>query len=347
MGKELALQDILDVKFMQKFQDAFAKAMGMAAVTVDKEGKPVTEPSRFTDFCINLTRQTEKGRRLCEECDRKGGEEAARTGKPSVYFCHAGLMDMGAPIVVDGRQLGSVLAGQILPAKPDEAKFRRIASDIGVDPDRYIQALAKIEIRPEESIRNAAELLFLVTNTLSEIGYRRLQSQRKALQFEELATRLFERIATIQEGIAELKTGIESMTATSDGLLRRSGEARKMVNETDEILSFIRNVANQTKLLGLNAAIEAARAGVHGRGFAVVADEVRKLADVSVDSAAKIETILKSVNEGVDGIEEGIRGTGALVEEHSLRLGTSFGDLDAIFRLSEELKNLTGEMRLH
>ena len=97
---DVQLQDVLDLNFLQKFQDAFAQAMGMAALAVDTHGNPVTQPSNFSEFCMEITRKSPEGARRCSECDLRGGQEAARTGKPSVYFCHGGLMDMAAPIMV-------------------------------------------------------------------------------------------------------------------------------------------------------------------------------------------------------------------------------------------------------
>ena len=91
--------------------------------------------------------------------------------------------------------------------------------------------------------------------------------------------------------------------------------ARNYIGDVHEIISFIKQVADRTNLLGLNAAIEAARAGNEGRGFAVVAGEVRKLAEDSVGAVTRIGGILSSVECSMQSIIEGIDKTSAIAHQ--------------------------------
>lgn len=176
--KKLSLSDLIDVKLLQEFQDTFAKAMNVASITVDNKG-PITRPSNFTDFCTKYTRNSELGMKRCVDCDIKWGKIAASRGEPVTYTCHTGLTDFAVPIVVDGNHLGSILGGQVLTEPPNEAHFRKIAKELNIDEDEYIEALKKIKIVPMENVKAAAHLLFLVANAISEIGHKNLELFKK------------------------------------------------------------------------------------------------------------------------------------------------------------------------
>ena len=256
----MELLDLISREKLQKIQDLFSTATGVAATMIDKEGNSVTEPSNFTDFCMKYTRGTELGLKRCQKCDLEG---------VGTYYCHAGLMDFAADIVVEGEKLGAILGGQILPSPPDFDKFRRVAEEIGVDPDEYIEALKKVPIKAEATIRASADLMSEMINMVVNAEYFRSKDKRKT--------------GAIDQEIVE---------------------TTKNVEQIENMVKDLTKVSRKQNILALNASIEAARAGEAGRGFNIVAGEMGKLSSMATEEytaiiakAAEIDASLKKIND--------------------------------------------------
>jgi ligand-binding sensor protein/uncharacterized protein YukE len=333
------VDELIDLNVLQKFQDSFANAMGMASVSVDNEKGSITEPSNFTDFCMKFTRGSKIGNERCLNCDVQGGKKAAQTGKPAVYACHAGLVDFAAPIIIDGVEIGAILGGQVLTEPPDEDYFRKVAREIGVDEEEYIAALRKVKIVPRDQVDAAADMLYIFANSISNMGHHNRMLVEETEKFQGLTENMFENIRSVSTVVETFSKQIESLNETSRELMKSSTHSKNEVKETDSILKFIRDVATQTNLLGLNAAIEATRAGEYGRGFNVVADEVRKLAVMSVDSAKKIENILDNLVSSMNGVESQANKAGKIVVEHQASMEEISQKLQMLNDISTKMKS--------
>ncbi|KYZ77934.1 chemotaxis protein [Anaerosporomusa subterranea] len=114
---------------------------------------------------------------------------------------------------------------------------------------------------------------------------------------KEASVQIGSNIATIASTSEEISAQTEEIAAASRTLTATLETSQTRVKETDQVLGFIKSIAGQTNLLGLNAAIEAARVGDQGRGFGVVAEEIRKLSGTTAESIKSIESIIKSVQE--------------------------------------------------
>lgn len=255
--------EIKDFTDMQKFESIMANwatATGLATVAVGADGKYISECYNFTDFCIKLTRGSSEGCARCEKCDREG---------QGVYYCHAGLIDFGIPLEIEGKKVGSVIGGQVLPEQPDEEKFRRVAREIGVDEDQYIEALHKVNVRTEAAIRASAELLGEVLNNFINAEYAK---KKNSVIIDKLGN-----------GVERTHNLVEQITLKT---------------------AELKALQNKQKILALNASIEAARAGEKGAGFAVVAKEVGKLSEQSTVVNKEIEDIVMNISAAVEEMKE-------------------------------------------
>jgi methyl-accepting chemotaxis protein len=131
---------------------------------------------------------------------------------------------------------------------------------------------------------------------------------------------------TLEEMVNILMDVVNKIKSESESELELAGKASALSDRSmqiKDILKIIKDIADQTNLLALNAAIEAARAGEHGRGFAVVADEVRKLAEKTQKSLSEIDAVVSLIVQDIQNIESQIHSN----SEESLKISNVTEDL--------------------
>lgn len=289
---EIKLTDVIPLDFLQKFQDDFATGMGLASVTVDLDGNPVTKPSNYTRHCLDFTNSTEIGSKRCAASHSSAGETAARTKKSHIHECHAGLIDFAVPILLNETQIGTILGGQISMQTPDLDKSRKLASEIGVDAEAYLEAIQEVKMLSRERIEAAANVLWIVGNNLTQAWY----DQHK---LSGMAGVLNDNITNISATMEQLAASASEVNEAQSTLNEEILKVNALTQRINEVTGFINEIAEETKLLGLNASIEAARAGDVGRGFGVVAQEIRKLSSESKETVSKIKEFTNNITKSV------------------------------------------------
>lgn len=331
--EKLEIKDIIDIDILQDFLDNFALGMNCAAVSVDREGKEVTKPSYYREFCQNYVHMSRVGDDRCAECHNRMGEEAAKSGKPYVGSCHAGLIDFAAPIIIDGYHIGTVLGGQIVNREPDINKTREVARDLGLDEEMMLSAAKKIDIVPDKNIKAAAEVLYVVVNEMAKSGYSKLEI---AYLSNTLADN-FIQISQVIEGLTKSATDISD---SQHELETEIYGVSKLTYEIGKTMESIAQVARKIKIIGLNASIEAARLGEVGRGFSVVASEIQHLSENTSVTTAQVTSLNNNIEERLKTTIENSKKTLGVTEDQSAAMEELYATVQNSVELAESIRKL-------
>jgi len=144
-------------------------------------------------------------------------------------------------------------------------------------------------------------------------------------------------IRTAVASITNLASSAQQLAASATELASNAGGIEDEIKKMDEIMDLIKDIASQTHLLGLNAAIEAARAGDLGRGFNVVAEEIRKLASRTQTSAKDVSEKLYSIKGKINAVLENILQVSSVAEEQSATTQELNGSMQKIEPVAEQL----------
>ena len=204
------------------------------------------------------------------------------------------------------------------------------------------------------------------TSTITEQTSRGIYQQQ--LETEQVATAMNEMVATVQEvaqsaeraaraahhADAEASKGRRVVTQTIDaieGLANEVEHAAQVIHKLEEdseeiasVIDVIRGIAEQTNLLALNAAIEAARAGEQGRGFAVVADEVRTLASRTQQSTTEIQNMIERLQAGADNAVHVMKSSQEHASEGVQQVTQAGSALDSITQAVTSINDLNAQI---
>ncbi len=248
---EFKLTDLVDIETLQKIQNAFTDMSGIASLITDARGVIQTKPSGFTEFCGKYVRNSEEGRRRCEKCDRIGAEKAAKAGVSRAYFCHAGLVAFAAPIMAHGHMVGCFLGGQMLTIPPDEEKTRKVAEEIGVDPDELLRAAKDIRIVDERTVEKVSNAVYTIANVLSEIGYGKYQVSLTNMELRKTSNMKSDFLANMSH---EIRTPMNAVIGMAEMALREdvSPAAREYIGQIKSsgqtLLTIINDILDFSKI---------------------------------------------------------------------------------------------------
>jgi len=220
---------------------------------------------------------------------------------------------------------------------------RRLADVVGV----LTAASAQLDARTGEATRDAAAQSERLAETVSAMG----QMSATVLDVAHSASTAAQTAATAREkassGSRVVRQAVDGIAAAREkalALTRNMAELGDQAEGIGRILGVISDIADQTNLLALNAAIEAARAGEAGRGFAVVADEVRKLAEKTMSATAEVGQAIRDIQDGTRKSVQGVQEAVTVIESATGLADQSGQALDAIVSLVESASDQVGSI---
>ncbi len=196
------------------------------------------------------------------------------------------------------------------------AMFDGLQKKVGKDLNEIIRVFNSYkQLDFTTEINSAQGDVEVTTNTLGDEIKKMLnisalfskELEGKSSELKEAIQRLSESSNVQASSLEQTAAAIEQITSSMQNMNGRTTEIIQQSEDIKSVIGIIRDIADQTNLLALNAAIEAARAGEHGRGFAVVADEVRKLAERTQKSLSEIEANSNTLIQGINDMAESIR----------------------------------------
>ncbi|HRZ99762.1 MAG TPA: PAS domain S-box protein, partial [Candidatus Paceibacterota bacterium] len=169
--------DLFNIQDIQRIQDAFANATGVASIITHPDGTPITRPSNFCRLCNEVIRKTPKGLANCYKSDAVLG--SYNPSGPVVQTClSGGLWDAGASISVGGKHVANWLIGQVRNEAQDDIQMLKYADEIGADREQFQQALAEVPVMSREQFIKVAQALFCFANELSLKAFQNAQQAR-------------------------------------------------------------------------------------------------------------------------------------------------------------------------
>lgn len=245
MNSPFSIARLFGVKVLENIQEKMSKATGLAFVTVDYRGEPVTEMTSFTPFC-QFVRKDDNAKRICMSSDAFGAIQAAVTQKTYVYFCPCGLLEIAIPIIIQGHYLGGFIGGQIRceDAPSDVCRLENVLHHPrNYKEDKDMQDMFEsVAVYEYQKFIDIAELVSLIVNQLGEKEMARLVQKENLDKEVEL---LNEQKVEMEAELAALKTQLnpyfifKSLNAISNlSVVEDSPRTNQAINLFTEFMKF-------------------------------------------------------------------------------------------------------------
>ncbi len=213
----------------------------------------------------------------------------------------------------------------------------RLVSDSADQLSASAHQVAASTESQSQSTASAAAAVEQLTVSIDHVGSNADDASRRAVEAGKIAASGGGEVNAATRHIGNVAVSVDNTAKDIQAL-------SEQVQRIGSIATVIREVADQTNLLALNAAIEAARAGEQGRGFAVVADEVRKLAERTTNSVQEITSMIRAIQAGADSAMISMQTSRDVVAEVVSTAGTAAASMTGICSTTDSVRESIGEI---
>lgn len=224
------INEIIDIEELTELFQSYSDITGMVTALLDLEGE-ILIATNWQDSCTQFHRESDVTRKRCHESDTSLAGSLSKGDKYNVYRCRNGLVDVATPVIVNGRHMANFFTGQFFIEKPDVEYFLRQAEEAGFEEEAYLEAIAKVPVYDEATIKSHMAFLVRIAEMIGASGAANLRVLEANKELEnhrnQLQSLVDERTAKLNES---LRLAEAANLAKSKFLSNMSHELRTPLN---------------------------------------------------------------------------------------------------------------------
>jgi len=368
VSDEYKLTDLISDNVIVELQELFISKNGIETGLSCSGGDYITASYRINPFCEQYIKKSPEGKRRCDECDHKNAVRICETGNAQSYLCHAGLTDFSAPILVEGKQLGFLVGGQVTTKELTREDTDKIADELGIDRDSLYEASKAVTVVTDEQVECAVKDADRIAKIISEIATNKYKVLTANKEIEAAAKMKSDFLANMSH---EIRTPMNAIIGMSEMALREKnldnakGHIRQIKRSSNMLLTIINDILDFSKIESgkmeinmveyepmqlIEDVVHIVETRIKDKNVALIMDISPNLPGKLMGDDVRIKQIItnlannaiKFTNEGqvkisVDCIEQGPRMKELVVSVSDTGIRIKKEDLDKIFESFQQV----------
>lgn len=276
-----SIKDLIDIESLHKALEKFSLATGFTVGFLEYPSQEILIATGWRDICTKFHRAFPESAMHCKNSNIYLTKQLKDLQELNVKPCKNGLVDGATPIVIKGKNIASLVTGQILFEEPDIERFKKQAEMYGYDLESYLEALSDVPVVSEDQFENALSFLGELAVIIAESGLKSMELKERTRQLEEEITQRKLKGKTLKESEAALRSILRAVPigigVVCDRVIKEANEGlcEMLGYSSEEILG------NSARMFYLNDEDFAyvgheKYAQIHEKGIGVVETRLRR-----------------------------------------------------------------------